>query len=187
MITRLRAFNDYITNKWKSFNSFFDSKIEHFIIALINRLQFLITNAINSSITASQQFAQAVHSMLFTMNLNDNSFLNLIAQWNWMKKFVLTIIIDLQFNVTNLYKFTSLKNIILFNLNFKTIIYEELLIKMNEVISFVTMMSKIEKTFSSFTHWFFIFSIYISIKMTYDQIEMINSALFLFMREINHY
>ena len=69
-----------------------------------------------------------------------------------MKKSVLTIIIDLQFNVTNLYKFISLKNIILFNLNFETAIYKKLLIEINEIVSFIMMMSKIEKILSSFMH-----------------------------------
>ena|SRR5436309_1104989 len=62
------------------------------------------------------------------------------------------LIIDFQFDVTNLYKFISLKDIILFNLNLEIIIYEKLLIKMNKVISFIMMMLKIEKIFSSFTH-----------------------------------
>ena len=69
-----------------------------------------------------------------------------------MKKSVLTIIIDLKFDVINLYKLTSSKDIILFNLNLETVIYEELLSEMNEIISFIMTMSKIEKTLSSFAH-----------------------------------
>ena len=69
-----------------------------------------------------------------------------------MKKSVLTIIIDLEFDVTNLYKFISSKDIILFNLNLEIAIYEELLIEMNEIISFITTMSKIEKILPSFAY-----------------------------------
>ena len=86
------------------------------------------------------------------MNLNDNFPLNLTAQWDWIEKSVLTIIIDLEFDVTNLYKLISSKDIILFNLNLEIVIYEELLIEMDGIISSITTMSKIEKTLPSFAH-----------------------------------
>ena len=69
-----------------------------------------------------------------------------------MKKSILTIIIDLKFNIINLYKLISSKNIILFNLNLEIAIYKRLLIEMNEIVSFIMTMSKIEKTLSSFAH-----------------------------------
>ena len=90
--------------------------------------------------------------MLLTANLNDNFSLNLTAQWDWVEKSVLTSIIDLEFDVTNLYKLIPSKDIILFNLNLEIAIYKQLLIEMDEVISFIIMMSKIEKTLSSFAH-----------------------------------
>jgi len=54
LITRLRALDDYIMNKWKSLDNLLDNKIEHLIITLINHLQSLITNIVNSNITVSQ-------------------------------------------------------------------------------------------------------------------------------------
>ena len=69
-----------------------------------------------------------------------------------MKKSILIIIINLKFNVTNLYKLISLKDIILFNLNLEIIIYKKLLIKMNEIISFIMIISKIEKILLSFIY-----------------------------------
>ena len=69
-----------------------------------------------------------------------------------MKKSILTIIIDLKFNIINLYKLISSKNIILFNLNLEIAIYKRLLIKMNEIISFIIIISKIEKILLSFTY-----------------------------------
>ena len=69
-----------------------------------------------------------------------------------MKKSILTIIINLKFDVINLYKFISSKDIILFNLNLEIVIYKELLIEIDEIISFIIMMSKIEKILFSFVY-----------------------------------
>ena len=104
-----------------------------------------------------------------------------------MKKSVLIIIIDLEFDVTNLYKFIPSKDIILFNLNLEIVIYEELLIRTNGFISSVTTISKLNKTLLSFIYWLSIFSIYASIRTIYNKIETMDSILFLFIREINYY
>jgi len=69
-----------------------------------------------------------------------------------VEKSVLTIIIDLEFDITNLYKLTPSKDIILFNLNLEAAIYEELLIEMDGFISFVMTISKLNKILSSFAH-----------------------------------
>jgi hypothetical protein len=90
--------------------------------------------------------------MLPTANLNDNSPLNLTAQWDWMKKSVLTIIIDLKFDITNLYKLTPPEDTILFNLNLEAATYRELLIGTDGSVSSVTAMSKLNKTLPSFAH-----------------------------------
>jgi len=73
-------------------------------------------------------------------------------QWDWMKKSVLIIITDLEFDVTNLYKLTSSEDIILFNLNLEAVIYEELLIGMNESVSSITTISKLNKILPSFAY-----------------------------------
>ena len=48
-----------------------------------------------------------------------------------MKKSILTIIINLKFNIINFYKLILSKDIILFNLNLEIIIYKKLLIEIN--------------------------------------------------------
>ena len=187
LTTRLRALDNYTTDKWESLDSLLDSKIEHLAIALINHLQPPITNAANPGTTASQQPAQAVHPVLPTANLNGNSPLNLTAQWDWVEKSVLTTITDLEFDVTNLYKLTPPEDTILFNLNLETATYGGLLIGTDGVVSSVTAMSKIEKTLPSFAHWLSAFSVYASIRTAYDTTGTMGPALFLFMREMNHY
>ena len=69
-----------------------------------------------------------------------------------MEKSVLTIIIDLEFNVMNLYKLISSKDMIIFNLNLEVAIYENLLIEKNEFVSVIIATSKLEKTLSSFVY-----------------------------------
>ena len=69
-----------------------------------------------------------------------------------MKKSVLIIIIDLKFDVMNLYKLISLKDMIMFNLNLEAVIYEDLLIEKDEFISVIIATSKLKKTLSSFVY-----------------------------------
>jgi len=184
---RLKALDDYTTDKWESLDSLLDSKIELLATALANRLEPLVTNTANPGTTASQQPAQAVHPVLPTANLNGNSPLNLTAQWDWVEKSVLTTITDLEFDVTNLYKLTPPEDTILFNLNLEAATYGGLLIGTDGSVSSVTAMSKLDKTLPSFAHWLSAFSVYASIRTAYDKTGTMGSALFLFMREMNHY
>jgi hypothetical protein len=187
LTTRIKALDDYTTDKWESLDSLLDSKIELLATALANRLEPLIANTANPGTTASQQPVQAVHPALPTANLNGNSPLNLTAQWDWVEKSVLTTITDLEFDVTNLYKLTPPEDAILFNLNLEAAAHGGLLIGTDGSISAVTAMSKLDKTLPSFTHWLSAFSVYASIRAAYDKTGTMGPALFLFMREINHY
>ena len=187
LTTRLRALDDYTTDKWEGLDSLLDSKIEHLATALANRLQPLVTNAANPGTTASQQPAQAVHPVLPTANLNGNSPLNLTAQWDWVEKSVLTTITDLEFDVSNLYKLTPPEDTILFNLNLEAATFGGLLIGMDGSVSSITAMSKLDKTLPSFAHWLSAFSVYASIRLAYDTTGTMGPSLFIFMREVNHY
>ena len=106
LATRLRALDDYTTDKWESLDSLLDGKIELLATALANRLEPLVKATPASLGTIASQPAQAGHPVLPTTNLNGNSPQNLTAQWNWVEKSVLRAIADLEFDVTNLYKLT---------------------------------------------------------------------------------
>ena len=69
-----------------------------------------------------------------------------------MKKSVLTIIIDLEFDVMNLYKLTPSEDMTMFNLNLEAATYEGLLIGKDGSVSAITATSKLEKTLPSFAH-----------------------------------
>ena len=69
-----------------------------------------------------------------------------------MKKSILTIIINLKFNIMNFYKLILSKDIILFNLNLEIIIYKKLLIEINEFISFIMIISKLNIILLSFIY-----------------------------------
>jgi hypothetical protein len=184
---RLRALDDYTTDKWESLDSLLDSKIEHLATAIANRLEPLVrATPAGLDTTAPPQPAQAAYPPLPTTNLNGNSPQNLTAQWNWVEKSVLTTITDLEFDVTNLYKLTPPEDAILFNLNLEAATYGGLLIGKDGSVSAITTMSKLEKTLPSFAHWFSAFSVYASIRSAFDQTGTMGPALFLFMREINH-
>ena len=64
----------------------------------------------------------------------------------------MAIIIDLKFDVMNLYKLTSSKNVTMFNLNLEVAIYENLLIEKDESVLVITATSKLKKTLPSFAH-----------------------------------
>ena len=103
-----------------------------------------------------------------------------------MEKSVLTAFIDLEFDVTNLYKLTPPEDMALFNLNLNVAAYGGLILGMDGSISAVMTTSKLEKLFPSFAHWFSAFSIYASIRAAFDKTGTMGPALFLFMHEINH-
>jgi len=190
LTTRLRALDDYTTDKWERLDSLLDGKIELLATALANRLAPLIkaTPTSPGTIASPQpQPAQAGHPVLPTTNLNGNSPQNLTAQWNWVEKSVLTTIADLEFDVTNLYKLTPPEDAIFFNLNLEAATYGGLLIGTDGSVSSITAMSKLEKTLPSFAHWFSAFSVYASIRTAFDKTGTMGPALFLFMREMNHH
>ena len=104
-----------------------------------------------------------------------------------MEKSILATIQALQFDVTNLHKLTPPEDATLFDLNLGTGTYGGLLINPDGTVTSVTSMSKPDKSLPSFSHWFSSFSVYASIRATYDPTGTIGPALFMFMRDMNHY
>ena len=187
LTTRLQALDDYTTDKWDNLDSLLDNKIELLATALAKHIEPLVTNnSTGSSSTASHQPTSTGQPVLPTVNLNGNIPQNLTAQWNWVEKSVLTTIIDLEFDVSNLYKLTPPEDAILFNLNLDVAAYGGLILGTDGSVSAVTATTKLEKTLPSFAHWLSAFSVYASIRTAFDKTGTMGPALFLFMREMNH-
>jgi len=79
------------------------------------------------------------------------------------------------------------KDTTLFNLNLEAAAYGGLLIITDGSVSSITATSKLDNPLPSFAHWFSAFSVYASIRTAFDITGTMGPALFLFMREMNHY
>jgi len=116
--TRLRALDDYATDKWDTLDSLLDDKIEVLATAIGNRIKPLLeTHTPSSNNIQTPAVASTVQPVMPTANLNGNSPLNVTSLWNWVEESVLETILAMQFDVTNLYKLTPPEDVTLFNLN----------------------------------------------------------------------
>jgi len=185
--TRLRALDDYATDKWDGLDQLLDQKIEILAASIANRLEPLINsnssgnNALGGRTTLTEQ------PLMPTTNLNGNPLVNLTSLWNWVDKTVLATILALEFDVTDLYKLTPPEDASLFNLKLDTATHGGILINPDGSLSAVTATSKLDKSLPSFAHWFSAFSVYASIRAAYDRTGTMGPALIMFTREMNHY
>jgi hypothetical protein len=183
IVTRLKAIDDYTTDKWEGLDSLLDTKIEILAAAIASRLQPVIGPAAPGPSAA----AQASWPAMPTLNANDNTPSNLTSQWNWIEDSVLTSIIDLKFDPINLHKLSPPEDVTHFNLSLEATAYGGFLVSKDGSVTAITGPAKLDKSLPTFAHWLSAFSVYASIRASYDRTGEMGPALFMFIREMNHY
>jgi len=98
---------------------------------------------------------------------------------------VLATILVLEFDATDLHKLTPPEDVSLFDLNLDASAHGGILILNGQVTS-VTNTTKLDKSLPTYYHWLSAFTVYASIRTTFDVTGTVGPALFMFMREINH-
>ena len=185
--TRLRALDDYATDKWDTLDGLLDDKIEILAAAIANQLKPLLeSNTSSSNGIQTPVVVPTVLPVLPTANLNGNSPPNVSSLWNWVDQSVLETILALQFDVTNLYKLTAPEDVTLFNLNLEMTHHGGILINPDGTLTAITSTSKLDKSLPSYAHWTSAFSVYASVRASYDPTGTLGPALIMFMREVNH-
>jgi len=145
--TRIRAIDDYTTDKWDTLDSLLDDKIEVLATAIANRLEPLLkSNTPTSNTIQTAMVATTAHPVLPTANLNGNSPPNVTSLWNWVEQSVLETILAMQFDVTNLYKLTPPEDVTLFNLNLEMTHHGGILINPDGTLTAITSVSKLDKS-----------------------------------------
>ena len=180
--TRLRALDDYATDKWDTLDSLLDDKIEVLATAIGNRIKpQLETNTPSPNNIQTPTVASMVQPIMSTANLNGNSPPNVTSLRNWVEQSVLESILAMQFDVTNLYKLTPPEDVTLFNLNLEMTHHGGILINPDGSLTAITSVSKLDKSLPTYAHWFSAFSVYASIRTSYDPTGTLGPALFMFM------
>ena len=181
---RLKAIDDYTTDKWEGLNGMLDEKIEVLATAIGNRIQSVLGgNQVGTQSTS----IQSAMSAMPTTSVKCNILNNLTSQWKWVEQSVLTSIIDLKFDPVNLHKLSPPEDVTHFNLSLETTAIGSFLVKLDGSVTAVNDVTKLDKSLPSFEHWLSAFSVYASVRAVFDPTGEICSALFMFIREMNHY
>ena len=178
--TRLRAIDDYSTDKWEGLDGLLDNKIEILATAIANRLQPLIAPAPLASM-------QPAMPAMPTTNTNGNPPESVRSQWNWVDDSVMTSITDLKFDPVNLHKLSPLEDVTHFNLNLEAAGYGGFIVAKDGLVTAITGTAKLDRSLPTFSHWFSAFSVYASIRSAFDHTGQLGPALFMFIHEMNHY
>jgi hypothetical protein len=183
--TRLRALDDYATDKWEGLDSLLDDKIELLASTIADRIRTAINTTPGPS--GHTTIPMVEHPTMPTANANGNSPEKLTGHWKWVDELVMTTIIDLQFDVTNLHKLTPPEDVTLFDLNLEETSYSGLILQPDGKVKAISTAAKLDKTLPSYAHWLSAFTVYASIRAAYDPTGQMGPVLFLFIREMNHY
>jgi len=181
---RLRALDDTFNDRWDSLDELLDNKIEVLASAIAAKIGSGTT--LPSRTTGPTTDLVTHQPVLPTMNQNGIPPPSLTSLWNWVDKSMLATILALEFDATDLHKLTPPEDVSLFDLNLNASAHGGILIHNGQVTS-VTNTTKLDKSLPTYYHWLSAFTVYASIRTTFDVTGTVGPALFMFMREINHY
>ena len=177
---RLRALDDTFNDRWDSLDELLDNKIKVLASAIATKIGS--GENLPSRTTGPTTDLVSHQPVLPTMNQNGNPPPSLTSLWNWVDKSVLATILGQEFDAMDLHKLTPPEDVSLFDLNLDASAHGGILILNGQVTS-VTNTTKLDKSLPTYYHWLSAFTVYVSIRTTFDVTRTVGPALFMFMRK----